>query len=271
MTTAGKESLLSHGYLLKKTPLLKLEEEAPIIVGGFGGSGTRVPVLYLLALGANMVYDPVYVYPRGPGGKPIYETMVEFGFKWAKDHLYYKLDEEHMAGVIATTVEDRVEKYGRPWGWKMPGMIFLTEPLHKAIPNMKFVHITRDPRDVAFDAMTTWVHMFARADNTAPIKAPEQVITKEYFKLWNKGNLEAYEYGTKHLGENYLHIRLEDLVPRNEAAREKLANFIGVKNVVMNNKFWKEIVQAYKIGTRIKDRQTPDFLKPALEGFGYEL
>lgn len=256
MTVAGKKLLKEMSYIIPREKTMDLKEEAPIIVGGFGGSGTRVPVLYLMALGVDMKYDEGLTFE----GKEVYEKLTEFGYKWANDVLRFQLDEEHIADSIAVLDVDK-----RPWGWKNPTNIFYLEHLHKIIPNMKFIHITRDPRDISMKAMAIWTDMYVRRGIE-----DEQEGMEEYFKLWSRMNLQAYDYGIKHMGNNYLHVRLEDLLPRSKEALEKFAAFARIDSKIRNKDRWEEISTTHQIGTRIKDRPMPSHLGFALERFGYK-
>jgi len=261
METAGKEFLIRANYVHKKKPLIDLKEEEPIVVGGFGGSGTRVPVLYLLAADVNMLYDEEMVYED----RIVYEKLVEFGYKWGSDALQFSIDESHLSDCITCMEVDR-----RPWGWKNPSHVLYLDTLHKCMPNMKFIHITRDPRDIANKAMAIWVDMYVPGG----AKNPEVGIPK-YWKLWAEYNDKCYEYGTKHMGNNYLHVRLEDLIPRNKEAFSTLSEFAGVNPKVVNNKWWNEISTTHEIGTRIdekmEDFDIPKYLKKSMKRFGYEL
>jgi hypothetical protein len=257
MTTVARKLLTQLEYTHEKPATMKLEDEAPIVIGGFGGSGTRVPVLYLLALGVNMLYDPEYHYK----GKPIYETLVEFGHKWGKDSLNERMDMEQLAGCIACKEVDK-----RPWGWKMPSTMVYLQELHKLMPNMKFLHITRDPRDIAGHAIGAWVEMYSPIFDKE--LEPDEAI-REYMRLWGELNARTHRYGTEYMGDNYLHIKLEDLLPRNSDSLAQLAEFAGVGENIVDKKFWNEISTEYNIGRRIPYRETHPFMKNDLKRFGY--
>jgi len=268
MTTAGRKMLSRLEYIKEQEQTLVLSLEAPIVIGGFGGSGTRVPVLYLLAAGVNMLYDPEIKFD----GKEVYEKLVEFGYKWADDALNFRLDEEHLQHSIATLAVDK-----RPWGWKNPSTVLYLEYLHKLIPNMKFIHITRDPRDISMKAMAVWVDLFAdpkREVSELNFANKDELAAKgtlKYLEFWADYNEACYDYGTKNMGSNYLHVKLEELLPRNMEAFTKLAEFAGVKPIVRENKWWKKISTTHKIGTRISQRPTPECLTNIMGRLGYDL
>jgi hypothetical protein len=179
-----------------------LSDAAPIVVGGIGGSGTRVVAQLLQSLGFDMGLD-------------LNESLDDLGFTalfkrpslWPlQDHLPYlkeALDvylasrglnsistssnrlEHRVAQLLESTrredewiepgnLSHREECLSTPsepaplWGWKEPNTHMILPFLLAAMPNMKYIHVTRHGLDMAHSRNQTQMkiwgpHLLGRA------------------------------------------------------------------------------------------------------------
>ncbi len=99
---------------------------------------------------------------------------------------------------------------GERWGWKAPRTIYLLPFLHAQFPGLKFIHVIRDGRDMAFSKNQNQLRKHGRAILTLTERwsYPKPVRS---ILLWERVNLRAALYGEMHLRENYLRLRFEDL------------------------------------------------------------
>jgi len=192
-----------HENLIIDCPVLS--DAAPVVLGGIGGSGTRVVTQLLQSLGFDM-------------GSDLNQSLDDLGFTalfkrpslWPlEDHLpqlnealsiylgsrgqtntsipsgkhatrvAQLLDITRSAGEWIDTGDlyERQECLATPskptplWGWKEPNTHMLLPFLVAALPNMKYIHVTRHGLDMAHSSNQTqlklWgAHLLGRAVDT---------------------------------------------------------------------------------------------------------
>jgi hypothetical protein len=108
----------------------------------------------------------------------------------------------------------------QPWGWKEPRSIFLLPFFHQHIPSLRFLHVVRDGRDMAFSRNQNQLSLHGLASGVSGSSAVDSIT------LWSRANMAAADYGEERLGSRYLRIRFEDLCARPvETASRVLAFF----------------------------------------------
>jgi Sulfotransferase family len=93
----------------------------------------------------------------------------------------------------------------QPWGWKEPRSIFLVPFFHRHMPSLRFLHVVRDGRDMAFSTNQNQLRKHGPATGISG-SGPVDSIT-----LWSRLNLEMADYGEEWLRSRYLRVRFEDL------------------------------------------------------------
>lgn len=122
---------------------------------------------------------------------------------------------DHCAPIVAKP---------RAWGWKEPRSIFLLPFLHRHLPQLRFLHVVRDGRDMALSANQ---NQLRKHGDATPIPAGLPAAARS-ISLWSWVNLEARRYGEEHLGDRYLRIRFEDLCARPPDVVELVLGFFGL-------------------------------------------
>jgi hypothetical protein len=112
----------------------------------------------------------------------------------------------------------RMPDPGGPWGWKNPRCMWVIPFLASIYPEMKFIHLVRDGRDVALSGNQNLL----RKHGTLLLgdEDPEQDRVRSQLRLWALGNLTAARDGERLLGANYLRLTYEALC---SAPRETLS------------------------------------------------
>jgi hypothetical protein len=113
------------------------------------------------------------------------------------------------------------------WGWKEPRSIYLLPFFHSQYPNVKFLHVVRDGRDMAF----SWNQNQLRKHGQTLLTAGE-MLWDDPFKsiaLWARINLMVAEYGRQFLGDRYLRIRFEDLCGRPVFTVRQILDFFNLR------------------------------------------
>jgi hypothetical protein len=182
----------------------------PLVIGGTGGSGTRIIAEIADAAGWFMgaevnpyTWDAMpfvrFDMANGPGivaGRCAETTGAAFDKALA----------EHLAGHDPRC----------PWGWKHPHSYLLLPFLAERLPGMRFVHVVRDGRDVAVGKNQNQPRLYGDV-----VLGPGALSPVRSIRFWARANLRAATEGPRLLGERYLLVRLEDLCasPRREVAR----------------------------------------------------
>src|SRR5205807_8226874 len=109
--------------------------------------------------------------------------------------------ERHLSGSTAESTR---------WGWKAPRSVYLLPFLHAQFPQLKFIHVLRDGRDMAFSKNQNQLRKHGRAILNWRERWFYPVPLRSLL-LWERVNLRAAEYGEGRLCENYYRVRFEDL------------------------------------------------------------
>lgn len=199
-----------------------------LVIGATGGSGTRVVARiarcagYDLGLHRNDAEDAL--------------EFVGFHDKWINRVLAAKRrplpsgETERMICDFQSALRRHLPRHGETgqlWGWKAPRSIYLLPFLHRLFPTLKFIHVLRDGRDMAF------------SDNQNQLRHHGRYILswrERWFAarplrsilLWDRVNRRAAQYGAQ-LGCNYLAVRFEDLCRTPTQTVEQILCFLGSK------------------------------------------
>jgi hypothetical protein len=116
----------------------------------------------------------------------------------------------------------------RLWGWKAPRSIYLLPFLHRRFPDLKFIHVLRDGRDMALSLNQNQLRKHA----SAMLSLSERFfrsVPERAMLLWERANLRAAEFGDSTLRDNYLRVRFEDLCAKPIEATVQIMNFLGAR------------------------------------------
>src|SRR6266404_1730427 len=203
---------------------------APVVIGATGGSGTRVVARiarlagYDLGTNLNSAEDALEFYPfHDKWINPFVKaerrgaTLSRADSQRMKLEFHAALDRHHPSGSPETR-----------WGWKAPRSIYLLPFLLAELPDMKFIHVLRDGRDMALSAnqvqlrkhgaaVLSWTERMFRS-------APERSLL-----LWSRVNARGAEFGESRLQENYLRVRFEDLCIKPLETTAHIINFLNAR------------------------------------------
>jgi len=113
------------------------------------------------------------------------------------------------------------------WGWKNPRSMLVLPFIHAVLPDMKFLHVVRDGRDMAFSGnqMQIIKHGPAFFETKDLELTPEKSLI-----FWDKTNMFAAHYAEEHMQDNYLRVRFEDLCDFLPAVTTQLSEFLSVEH-----------------------------------------
>jgi hypothetical protein len=191
-------------------------------MGATGGSGTRVVARVARRAG-------LYI---GTNLNPAEDALeiAEYYDRWINPYYWHghgwgpDVEADMCAELTPLLERHRAGSDRRAWGWKEPRSIFLISFLARALPGLRFVHLVRDGRDLAFSKNQNQPRKHAGAflgtESDDPATPPRSI------ELWNAVNLAAADAAEAQLGERYLRIRYEDLCAQPEPVIARVLGFL---------------------------------------------
>ena len=161
---------------------------APVVIGGTGGSGTRLVARLLREMGVELGAQ-VNGTEDALSFVPLYDRYVNpYLARGALDSAAFEAD------LLKAIREHRGPDAGKVWGWKNPRSIFLLPVLDGLIAGLKFVHVVRHGLDMALSSNQNQVRLHAAAALGAQCAdlAPEMRAAL----LWKKANAIAADYAS---------------------------------------------------------------------------
>lgn len=247
-------------------------DDSPVIIGGTGGSGTRVLAQICMAAGLHMGNT---VNPASDE-----RTFGAFSRRWGasfllREHLplsekQRRRMEEEFGEFLRQHGAENTD--GKRWGWKHPRSMLLLPFLDASLPRMRFVHAIRDGRDMAYSRNQRQPQMLGWA-LLGPRKSQELSPACLAMAFWNQANIAAAAYGEQVMKERYHRIRFEDLCASPEETLQRLFHFLGEKQESLES-YLSQISPPQTIG-RWQDRPAAEIAElvshglPGLVSFGY--
>jgi len=203
----------------------------PHIIGATGGSGTRVVARIVrhggMFIGTNLNAS---------------EDALDFGDysdRWINVFLASQMSamSPSSRAAMLQDLQQILEKHlaplhptARAWGWKEPRSIFLLPFFHSQFPQLKFLHVIRDGRDMAYSTNQnqlrkhgTWLLDSTETRASQPLRS---------IALWSRLNLLTADYGESILRTRYLRIRFEDLCHQPVPVITQIFAFFGLAGEV---------------------------------------
>lgn len=231
--------------------------QPPIIVVGFGNNGTRVACWFVEACGVHMMVHNELMD---------WEPVGDFGRKWLPMNFDeippdWDLAERNFNKMVLSEVPEEVRS--KPWGFKCATGVAIPNVFHIIIPNVKIVHVVRDPREVSERCKMQWLSEYGGKFVESKIKG----IHSRYLSLWSKFNLVCAQYCETFMETNYMQVRLEDLVLMKDGYLDYFKHFLEL-DVVDTGKIDKLSVDRIKKRVGTGDRSF-EYAEEAMRRFGY--
>lgn len=202
----------------------------PVIVGATGGSGTRALRAVLerrgayMGLNVNATADAVDVIP-------FFDRFVGETLRQTR-RLDYDLADLPAAlrNAALAHLEAAMLAYlgphataGAPWGFKGPRAMFMLPFFRELFPDMSFVQLVRDGRDMAVSRNQAQLHRYYETLFGEPMGDAVPVAAA---RLWAKANGEAADWCQRHLPGRHLVLRYEQLCDDPLAAIAGMMEFL---------------------------------------------
>lgn len=219
----GLKAQYFYHYLKAKSSTPIAQMKPPIVTGAVGGSGTRLISNLLTECGVNL----------GPWVKPDSKDSRAFQYFFSNyfQEMYMTIErgDTFSEPLMQSFFEAiQVHRNGMSddaiWGWKQPRNIWSLPLFLTTFPDLKFIHLVRDGRDMAFSSnkslLRDYGHMLLKTHYI------ESVVDAR-LELWEKTQRHIHEFSQKHLKpSHYLAIKYEDLCLNPKATLPALLDFI---------------------------------------------
>jgi hypothetical protein len=199
----------------------RMEGENPIVIGASGGSGTRAVARILMTCG-------IFMGERRNGPEDALD-FVEFYDRWAGKYLsrmkepMRETEEQSMRDDFLSRAHRHRSKH-ELWGWKNPRSILFLPFLRSVMPGLRFIHLIRDGRDMAFSANQLQLE---KHENEVLNESEKQLpLSHRSITFWQRVNLAAADFGEKEMDGDYLRIRFEHLCAQPEETIGIIMRFI---------------------------------------------
>jgi len=282
-----------------------LSEAAPVVVGGIGGSGTRVIAQLLQSLDFDM-------------GSDLNESLDDLGFTalfkrpslWPlEDHVLqlnealnvYLASRGHKSGswtsqahqnvrvaellksthqsnewIEAGNLSDREQfltTSGQPirrWGWKEPNAHVLLPFLLAALPNMRYIHVTRHGLDMAHSSNQTQLMVWGARLLGRAVDTRSADDSLAYWCAAHERLLQLCELADQQI----LILSFERLFTDADSTLNNLCNFLGLPNTLATARETLSALDAPQTIGRHRELQRLDVSKAnrrLLHRLGYDI
>ncbi len=223
----------------------KYFDKDPIIVGGIGGSGTRVVAEIIKATGIfigsnlNEAYDNLTLAKQFPNFRDSIQKKGSYYNRLKrKFNNYKKLGVVSTSGLISKSLCDfenemftdwnSQKEVSAGWGWKIPGNFFIMEQLSLQYPKMKYIHTIRNGFDMAFSNNHNQLYNWGKHYG---VDITKMSLSKASFEYWYKANSKAIMQANRLFEDRFLLVQFEELCQNPEKEINKIIGFLGIENV----------------------------------------
>lgn len=273
----------------------------PVVIGGVGGSGTRIvaellkQMNYYIGNDLNVANDNLAFVILLNRAKwflennekneedimkrfNIFERIMTGCFKpekkelmyiidAAKDCIFYEINSgewrtERINKILESNKVD-VSKYSG-WGWKDPAMYLFLKPMKEYFKTYKYIHVIRHGLDMAYSKNILHLSWFGRLFGLGTPKNSAQ-LAKALLKFWIKANNETINNAKQILGENFLLVNFDELCLNPVKQINKILDFLEIdKSKIDTNKLYLLPQKVESIG-RYREHDLSIFDKREIE------
>jgi hypothetical protein len=282
--------------------------KSPIVIGGLGGSGTRVVASllneldfyignYLNEQKDNLWFTFLLRRPRAFHSfkdRKITDTLALFDsimqnslpknyktkiklYSIAAEYILnnYAGSQQRFSfpmGCVRSILTNKHEPEPKKWSLKEPNSHLFIEQLQNYYPGMKYILVIRHPLDMAFGnnflQLYNWGHMFQLP---RPSDKNKNELMLKYYDI---ANSRAIELGQRLLGTNFTVIKLEELCEDKQNKINELLRFLNINATEQKTKGLLQIPESPSTLYRYKNYNWQHLEKQAEEvcqKFGYRI
>lgn len=245
-----------------ETAITVLSDAAPVVIGGIGGSGTRLMAQLLMELGFDMgsdlndslddlgftaLFKRLDIWPIDNNRQQLDEALAVFltsrGFPTpttvtAVDHrnrteaLIGRI-EKNIPWLETGTIQDRMKSLSQlaprkqRWGWKEPNTLVVLPYLLQALPNLTYIHVLRDGRDMAYSGNKNQLQLWGTRLLGRPVNTRSAQDALDYWCVAHERLLDLVQ---QH-GGRILVVKLESLIDQLPSTLTRILDFLGCDDI----------------------------------------
>lgn len=207
--------------------MLENQSNSPVLVGGVGGSGTRVVTEVLMRLGffmgGNLNASNDYMgYGLATTLRKVLSTQSEEANEEMIKYIGHRLDQIELE--MKSDMQD-IYLY-RGWGWKVPGNFYLLEYANIHFSDLKYIHVIRHGLDMAFSSNQNQLNNWGWYFDIDINELPPPVASLRY---WIEANKFARNLGEKLLQQRFHLLSFDDLIMETKGTINALSEFLEVE------------------------------------------
>jgi hypothetical protein len=199
--------------------------DSPVIIGCTGGSGSRL-LQHIVSDAGVFMGKNLNNSRDAMDFEPFLDEVINPILAQTRSVNYHS--EMFTAHVerLRTLIENYVMEIpaiSLSWGWKCPRNIYILPLIHALYPNMRFIHLVRDGRDMALSGNQNQLRKHYSYYFGKPLSDSLPVYSIE---LWQGVNIDAAHWAKAILQENYYRLKFEDLCTDPQNSISGLAKFL---------------------------------------------
>lgn len=201
-------------------------KRSPLIIGGVGGSGTRVFRAISVVAGYPMLSAPWIVEKLWKKHHDNLLMMKFFYPKWTGSYLNGSADTRKMRNQCRRLLwccSPKNFERGR-WGWKNPNTIHFLPFWKEIYPDLIYIHVVRDGRDIAFNKRMKYINPYNRSLFTAEEIALPEHLRKA--KFWERCTERVKDWREGIRTDSFFETRFEQLCENTEGEIKRIFDFL---------------------------------------------
>lgn len=202
----------------------------PIVIGGIGGSGTRLVREIVVATGVwmgGMVSrkgDSLELYFfHNRFLNPLLSDTRRVDYRMTDVSPPVRRSTTDALSKALSILRGRSKSPSDAWGFKDPRSIYVLPFLNHLLPGFVFLHVIRDGRDMVLSENKRQLGLHHAALFGEP---PNADLGLAQARLWNVVNTGAARWASANLPERYHPVRFEDLCNQPEEAIGSILRFL---------------------------------------------
>lgn len=195
----------------------------PLIIGGVGGSGTRLVAEIVQALGIH-IGNPHLGSALDNLAWPGSRLLVVDASKSEEEKLHELSERFRLFASHMRRGAREAGKAGPFWSTKVPGSFYYLPYLSRLWRGLRYIHVLRHGLDMAFSYNRNQLRNWGPFLGVVPAG---EATPADQLKYWARANAYALEQCSRWLPRRHLLVRFEDVCARPRESVERIAAFSG--------------------------------------------
>ncbi len=257
--------------------MIRYFTESPVIVGGVGGSGTRVVTEvmkragYFMGDDLNLSNDNMQLAGYFPkfrrliqNNETLFEKISRTPLKMIRGRENFKQTFIHnaLSKFENNMYSDwaHLSRQNTLWGWKIPANFVILDILADHFKGIIYIHTIRHGLDMSYsnnqNQLYNWGNYYGVPFQTLP-------LPKAALNYWIGANKKAIKQARELLNNRFLLLNFDQLCLNPEREIQKLIEFLECTDANIHN--LSDIIKIPKTMGRYKDKDLSIFSKDELE------